>query len=37
MKINTSRGLSDIIRDSRKLNGWTRADLAERTGVNPAR
>lgn len=33
MKINTPKDISAIIRDSRKLKGWTQADLAERIGV----
>ncbi|MBT0586773.1 XRE family transcriptional regulator [Alteromonas oceanisediminis] len=33
MKINTPKDLSAIIKDSRKVNGWTQADLAKRIGV----
>lgn len=33
MKINTSKDLSAIIKDSRKAKGWTQADLAKRIGV----
>ena len=33
MKINTPKDISAIMRDSRKLKGWTQADLAERIGV----
>lgn len=33
MKINTPKDLSAAIRDSRKLKGWTQAELAERIGV----
>lgn len=33
MKINTPKDLSAVIRDSRKLKGWTQADLAKRIGV----
>lgn len=33
MKINTSKDLSAVIKDSRKSRGWTQADLAKRIGV----
>ena len=33
MKINTPKDLGAVFRDSRKLKGWTQADLAERIGV----
>ncbi|MCB4435598.1 XRE family transcriptional regulator [Alteromonas sp. McT4-15] len=33
MKINTSKDLSAIIKDSRKAKGWTQANLAKRIGV----
>ena len=33
MKINTPKDLSAVIKDSRKLKGWTQADLAKRIGV----
>ncbi|CAA0300726.1 hypothetical protein ALT721_1550041 [Alteromonas alvinellae] len=33
MKVNTPKDLSAVIRDCRKLKGWTQAELAERIGV----